>query len=212
MWCVWNGNNPFSSSLGCQNGLQLCFSEYPIFTASDKVPKQQNSRMPQLLIQNDYLICYLPLCSSPISSFCTLSVVPRRVVIFANDDHKREVGNENMATPFTRYTEGTRKWKFHLTIVQKKCVSMEVAQGYIGLLFLRLYKEIFLCRWYFTICLRLWGKCISATVSLNMKPQKAQKMMRQYQILSFISIVTHWFKCRECGGEADPHRVFWSAL
>lgn len=128
MWCVWNGNSLFSSPLGCQNGLQLCFSEYPIFTASDKVPRQQNSIMYRLLIQNDYLIRYLPLCSS------------RRVVIFTNDDHKREGGNGRSFHTVTDGSEG-RKWKFSLIVVQMKCVSMEVARCYSGLLFLRPHKE-----------------------------------------------------------------------
>lgn len=133
MWCVWNGNSLFSSPLSCQNALQLCFSEYPIFAASDKVPRKQNSKRHRLLIQNDYLICYLPQCSSPITSFCTLSVVPRRVVIFTNNDHKREGGNENLDTPFTlsqmEVKEGSESF------------SMEVAPCYSGLLFLRPHKE-----------------------------------------------------------------------
>lgn len=183
MWCVWNGNTLFFSPLVCQNALQLCFSEYLIFTASDKVPRQQNSKMHRLLIQNDYLICYLPLCSSPITSFCTLSVVPTRVVIFTNDDHKSEVGNGNLDTPFTHGSEGS-KWKFPVIVVQKKCVSMEVERCYSGLLFLRPYKEspwkisffaddpspsAYICE----------GKRITATVSPYLKPRKAQKKMWQ---------------------------------
>lgn len=85
--------------------------------------------------------------SFPISSLFTLLAAPRRAFILPKNDKKNKKKTERrwkwkFGRSFHRVTDGTRKWKFPVSVLQWEGVSSEIPWGYTGLLLLRAHKGI----------------------------------------------------------------------